>query len=162
MLGMMTGIALLALAAPAGAQSATSAEAEVRAVVDRLFDGMRASDTTAIRGTMHPLARLVTTGTRDGAPTISDESIDAFIASVGRAPAGMLDERLHDVEIRVDDNLASAWTPYRFYVGERFSHCGVNAFQLFRTAEGWKIIQITDTRRREGCGVEERGARSEE
>ncbi|TAK42505.1 MAG: hypothetical protein EPO28_07185 [Saprospiraceae bacterium] len=35
------------------------------------------------------------------------------------------------------------------------SHCGVNAIQLFKSAEGgWKIIHITDTRRREGCRTE--------
>jgi hypothetical protein len=148
---LLLGVALLAPAAPAAAQTAPGVDAEVRAVIDRLFDAMRASDTTAMRSTFHPAARLMTTSARDGSAALSEESIDAFLASVGRAPAGMLDERLHDVEIRVDGPLASAWTPYRFHAGERFSHCGVNVFQLFRGAEGWRIIQITDTRRRDGC-----------
>ena len=31
------------------------------------------------------------------------------------------------------------------------SHCGINAFQLFKSSDGWKVIQITDTRNKEGC-----------
>jgi hypothetical protein len=49
----------------------------------------------------------------------------------------------------VDGPLATAWMDYTFHVGERFSHCGVNAFQLFRSDDGWQIIQIADTRRSE-------------
>ncbi|MBI5914693.1 MAG: nuclear transport factor 2 family protein [Bacteroidetes bacterium] len=34
------------------------------------------------------------------------------------------------------------------------SHCGVDAFQLFKGENGWKITQISDTRRRENCQTE--------
>ncbi|MBA2671198.1 MAG: nuclear transport factor 2 family protein [Gemmatimonadetes bacterium] len=157
--GMLLAVAV-AIVAPAmlGAQTAAdaqaaSAAAEVRATIDRLFDGMRAADVAMFRSTLHPSARLMTTSMRDGVPVLAEEAIDAFAEAVSRSQPGTLDERLHDVEIHVDGNLASAWTPYRFYLGERFSHCGVNSFQLFRSGEGWQIIQIVDTRRREGCGV---------
>jgi hypothetical protein len=53
--------------------------------------------------------------------------------------------------VHVDGGLASVWTEYAFYVGERLNHCGVDAFHLVRTAEGWRIIDLADTRRREGC-----------
>jgi hypothetical protein len=43
------------------------------------------------------------------------------------------------------------WTPYAFYYDGNFSHCGVDSFQLARTAEGWKVVQIADTRRTQGC-----------
>jgi hypothetical protein len=47
--------------------------------------------------------------------------------------------------------MAAAWTPYRFYRNGEFSHCGVNSFQLVKMAEGWKIVYIIDTRRKEPC-----------
>jgi hypothetical protein len=47
--------------------------------------------------------------------------------------------------------MATAWTPYKFYLDKTFSHCGVNAFQLFKSENGWKIISILDTRRKEPC-----------
>jgi hypothetical protein len=54
----IVAVALVLLApAPARAQS-QDAETEVRAVIDRLFAGMRAPDTAAIRSTFHPEFRL--------------------------------------------------------------------------------------------------------
>jgi hypothetical protein len=47
-----------------------------------------------------------------------------------------VDERLRNPVIRVDGALASVWIEYSLYVGERFVHCGVDAFHLVRTAEG--------------------------
>lgn len=150
-------LAFLALSAAAtttaqaqGAQA--DPEAEVRAVIDRLFDGMRAQDTTVMRSTIHPSARLQSVGaTREGTAVLRQDSVDAFIRSIAGAAGRTLDERLRDVEVRVDGNLATVWAPYAFYLDGNLSHCGVNAFQLFRGAEGWKITQIIDTRRRQGC-----------
>jgi len=62
------------------------------------------------------------------------------------------DERIMSYEIKVDADMATAWTEYAFYAGEKFSHCGVNAFQFFKDDEkGWLITQIIDTRRKENC-----------
>jgi hypothetical protein len=142
-------VAALALLAPRAA-AAQNPEQEVRAVVDRLFDAMRAKDTTAIRATFHPEFRLAVTSFRDAAPVVRLVTGDAFIASIGRATE-RLDERISDVEIRVEDNVATVWNRYVFYVGERADHCGIDAFTLVRTTEGWKILQVADTQRREGC-----------
>ena len=60
--------------------------------------------------------------------------------------------------VHIDGHMATAWTPYAFYLGGDLSHCGVNAFQLFNGKDGWKIIRITDTRRREGCEESEESA----
>jgi type II secretory pathway pseudopilin PulG len=139
--------ALLLALPPSSAAAQATAEQEVRAVVDRLFDGMRAGDSTVVRSVFHPQAGLFTTTVRDGQPLMRSDSIAAFLRAVGTPHEEVWDERIANVEIRVDDPLATAWMDYRFHLGERFSHCGVNALQFFRTPEGWKIIQIIDTRR---------------
>lgn len=138
-------------AAPA-ADSAADARA-VEATVTKLFDAMRARDTAAMRAAFVPGATLATTGTdAQGAPTVKFDAIDAFIRSIGSAPAGLLlDERLHNTTVTVSDGLASVWTEYDFYAGPRFSHCGVDAVHLARTADGWRIVALADTRRRDGC-----------
>lgn len=133
------------------AKAQVSAEQEVRAVVDRLFTGMRQGDSTIVRSVLHPQARLLSASMRQGEPVLRADSIDAFVRAVGTPHDQVWDERIANVQIRVDGPLASAWMDYAFYAGDQFSHCGVNAFQFFRTAQGWKVIQITDTRRREGC-----------
>jgi opacity protein-like surface antigen len=150
----LTAFALLAsaalAAAPARAQQTSDADA-VRAAIDGMFDGMRAGDSTMVRAAFHPTMRLQSVGRREGAVVLREDSADAFVRAVGTPHVEVWDERLGDVEVRVDGDLAQAWMPYTFYRGETLSHCGVNAMHLVRTPQGWKITQITDTRRREGC-----------
>jgi hypothetical protein len=142
----------LVLLAPAPARAQTrEAETEVRAVIDRLFDALRAPDTAAIRSTFHPEFRLAVTSFGEGQPQVRLVTGDEFIASVAAATA-KLDEQISDVEIRIEDNVATVWNRYVFYVDGRADHCGIDAFILVRTTEGWKILQVADTQRREGCG----------
>jgi hypothetical protein len=148
---------LLSVAAPAAGQQgqhaghggADSDQAAVRAVIDRLFDGMRERDAGKMRSAFHADARLHGLG-NDGAVRITPA--EEFVAGILRAQEGLvLDEVLGEVEIRIDGPLASAWTYYDFYAGDNFSHCGYNAFQLLLTGGEWKVVSITDSRRREGC-----------
>ena len=70
------------------------------------------------------------------------------MAAVGSPHDVVWDERIWDVRIDVRDNLAAAWMDYAFFAGDQFSHCGVNAMQFARNADGeWKLIHLADTRR---------------
>lgn len=124
-------------------------ETAVRATIDRLFDGMKHNDSAAVRSVFHPSARLQSIANRQGTPVLVTESIDGFVRAIGTPrPGVVLDERLKSYAINIDGDMATVWTPYEFYLGDTYSHEGVNAFQLFRAPDGWKIIQICDTRRR--------------
>ena len=146
-------LAVFALVAtPAFAQpdpGSQDPEAAVRATVARMFDGMRARDTAAVRSAFHPDGRLHTVVREGDTHRLEEGSLDEFVAALGASPVGW-DERLGDVEVRIDDGLATAWTAYRLYVSDRFIHCGVDAFTLVQDAAGWRILQIVDTRRT-GC-----------
>lgn len=148
-------LSLLLVTSTLGAQSApvatTADTQDVLATVTRLFDGMRARDTAMIRSTFAPGAELVGAGVREGKPGVAPTSADEFIRIVGSATGPQWDERIYKTEIRIDGTLAAVWTGYDFYLGDKFSHCGVDAFQLAKFPEGWKIIALADTRRREGC-----------
>ncbi|GIV61254.1 MAG: hypothetical protein KatS3mg044_0120 [Rhodothermaceae bacterium] len=148
--GLFILLTFLFSALPAFAQSQAEA---VRKVIDQLFDGMRAGDSTLVRAVFDPSARLMTTFIApDGTPALRQSPVDRFVEAVGTPHDEVWDERIWDVEIRVDDLLATAWMSYAFFAGSRFSHCGVNAFVLARRPEGWKIIHLADTRRRgEAC-----------
>jgi len=149
---------LASCATPGGVRSGqmssvSAAEEEaVIAVVVGLFDAMRAADSVAFRAAMHPEARLTTVADRDGRSSIQVVPMNAFISAVGTARAEVWDEWISRPEVRVDGNLATAWMNYSFYRGGQFSHCGVNAMQLHRGDQGWRILQIADTRRQDGCG----------
>src|SRR5688572_27921602 len=138
----------------AAAPSPLVAQAEERAVfavVQQLFDGMRSRDTARMRAALHPEARLVSPALRDGVPGVRVESPSGWLAQVARSTGAPVDERLRNPVVRVDGTLASVWVEYSLFVGDRFVHCGVDAFPLVRTAEGWRITDLADTRRREGC-----------
>ncbi len=125
----------------------------VQQVIAQLFDAMRTGDTTSLRQLFHEEVRLQTVLENPQTKTtrILTESIDHFVKQIGTPHTEVYDERILNYEIKIDRSMATVWTPYRFYVGDKFSHCGVNAFQLVKTAEGWKIVQIIDTRRKEDC-----------
>lgn len=130
---------------------------EVAAVgaVKQLFDGMRESDSAKVRAVFHPLARLQSVSIApDGTPRLSEADINRFIQNIGAAKKGDLDEQIWIYDARIDGNMASVWTEYTFVLAGKLSHCGSNAFHLFKDAGGWKITQITDTRRKSGCLTE--------
>ena len=138
----------------ANSQNKTEEQAVID-VIKTFFDGMRASDTTQIRKTLETSARLQTTIIdKDGYPRLVNGSMEKFIEVVGTPHEQIWDEKIWSYDVHVDDNLATAWTEYSFFLGEKLSHCGVNAFHLFKSTRGWKITQITDTRRFENCKQE--------
>lgn len=141
--------AIVWLSAAVYAQSTATADSlAVRTLINKLFTGMQSADSIAVRECFHAEARLCTTGEQANKPFMRVESIPNFVATIGKTPKGVLDERLTSMTIHVDQHLATAWTPYQFYANGKFSHCGVNAFQCVRTEQGWKILQVTDTRRK--------------
>jgi hypothetical protein len=132
--------------------SAQSTEDQIKKTINNLFEGMRTSDTALLRSAFSPTAVLQTVlKNREGKVVVRNEQVDKFIESVGKPHEQIYDERITFDLIRIDDDLAIAWTPYKFYIGDKFSHCGVNSFQLVRLNEGWKIQYLIDTRRKEGC-----------
>jgi hypothetical protein len=150
-------IAVFALAAlgPVELRAQATAEDSVRAVVVRLFDGMRTRDSAAVRATFVPDARLQTAVVRqDGTPVLRADSLDTFVRAVGEPSDVTWDEQIDAWHVRIDGPLAVVTTDYTFFAGPRLSHCGIDAFQLFRGPDGWKIFQLTDTRRRTGCRAE--------
>jgi hypothetical protein len=144
----LTLVPILSAPSVVSAQTDTAA---VMAPVHRLFDGMRAHDSAMVRSAFAPDTRMVSSSMRTGTPAIESESIDGFVNAVGKPSKDVWDERIHDPVIHVDDGLAMVWVKYSFYLNDKFSHCGVDAFLLARDTAGWKIVSLGDTRRREGC-----------
>jgi hypothetical protein len=147
---LVTATACGLLAPPARAVQA--AEAEILAPIRRLFDGMRAADSALARSAFDAGAQLVSISYDSaGVARVSTADLGRFLAAVGTPRSEVWDERIWDTEVRMDGSLAVVWAKYVFYRGGRFSHCGVDVFELVRRPDGWKIIQVADTRRTGGC-----------
>ncbi len=144
------------VAAPLAAQEPAplATRDSIVAVAKRLFDGMRAHDSTTIRSAFAPGA-MMSGVPRPGQP-VAFEGPDQFIAAAGR-PGAPWDEQIFDPVVAVDGDLATLWVFYTFSLGEQFSHCGVDSFQLMRLGGEWKIAYLADTRRKTGCETAGRG-----
>ena len=132
--------------------TAQSEEEAVKATIMTLFDGMREADSAKVHSVFIDDVRMQTIAPgRGGEITLQTGSLKRFLTSVGTPHDKMYDEQILDYQIKIDGAMASVWTPYKFYLGDQFSHCGVNSFQLMKASEGWKIIYLVDTRRRDNC-----------
>ncbi|GAA4330893.1 nuclear transport factor 2 family protein [Flaviaesturariibacter amylovorans] len=133
-------------------EASRSAEDSVKIPIQRFFDGMRRSDTAMIRSSLAPNAVLQTIRmTKTGETRVTTDPVDSVLVGIAKPHTDVYDERITYDGIKIDGPMATAWTPYQFYVGEKFSHCGVNSFQLVRYSGEWKIQYIIDTRRRTNC-----------
>jgi Putative lumazine-binding len=143
---------LLFLALGFTSVKAQTAEDSVKATINQFFQGMKNADSTLIKATMtegvifQSMAR-----TKEGKMIVRTENVSDFVTSISKQAVGSLDERITFDVVRVDGNLASVWTPYKFYVNEKFMHCGANSFQLVKIEGVWKIQYLIDTRRKQGC-----------
>jgi len=127
-----------------------SGEAAVKTVIGQLFEGMRKGDSSMVKDVFAPDAVLQTIATLPGqAPQVRTEKLQGFLDAVGKPHTYVWDERITYGHIAIDGPLAAVWTPYEFYLGQQFSHCGVNSFQLALLDGKWKIIYLVDTRRKE-------------
>ena len=151
------GVLLVSGLLPSGnfAQS-TDNYSEVKAVIDHFFEGFHNRDTAIMRSVLAEKVHLQTIGkTPEGATLLRTENMDDFIKSIASIPDSVqIEEKLLDYTINSDGLMANAWTPYEFYLRGKFSHCGVNSFQLYHDGNSWKIIYLVDTRRRNGCKAE--------
>ncbi len=147
---MLFSISTIALAAPASAQDQNNED--VLGAIAVMFDGLAERDTARMSTVLDAGARLVqTTTNEDGLPRMTSVDLEAFLGSIGRVDGPDIEERYWDPRVVVHDNLATVWISYVFLVEGEISHCGEDTFQLARTTDGWKIIAIADTQRRQDC-----------
>lgn len=150
----MTRIALLlALLISSSSFAQDSDEIDVKKTVIKFFDAFHKQDSIAIKELVSKDLKLQSIGnSKEGFTQLRNEEFSAFLKSIVSIPKDKkFEEKLLDFKIRVDGDMANAWTPYEFWFNGKFSHCGVNSFQLVKLEGVWKIIYLIDTRRREGC-----------
>jgi hypothetical protein len=123
--------------ATAIAQNSSERDAVLKAV-QMFFDTMTARDVDAMRRIMVPRGHF-------HAMDMRTPKIDPVLLSTEEALAGLQKtkytsrERIWNPEVRVHGLIATVWAPYDLWVDGKYSHCGVDAFDLIKTTDGWKI-----------------------
>jgi len=124
----------------------------IKQTINTMLDAMRKSDSALLRSVLAKDMELQSVATdKMGKVSLSTKSANDLVAQIGTPHEAVYDERIVFGSIKIDGPLASVWTSYKFYLGDSFSHCGVNFFQLARTEGGWKIIYIGYTVRLDNC-----------
>jgi hypothetical protein len=133
------------------ASSAAGEETAVIAAVQRFFDTMAACDAAGMRAVVDPEGRVLRLRPGpSGEPAVSSSTFGDFLARLASCPETLL-ERMWDPQVRVHGSLATLWAPYDFWRGGTFSHCGVDAFDLVKSASGWRIVGVAYTVEPEAC-----------
>lgn len=120
----------------------------IKQVIQNMFLAMQTGDTALFRSCFAPTVIFQTIVTKDNQTKVKTEDFEAFLKSLTKYPKGALDERIKFKSVQEDGALAIAWTPYQFYYQGKFSHQGVNSFQLVKIGDVWKIQYLIDTRRK--------------
>ena len=136
------------------AQHGSQENTKVLQVIEQVFEGMRSGDSAMVHASFLEDAQLFTAlVNKEGKSILHKGSLKEFLNAVGSPHDLIWNEHIWNTEVKIDGNLAQIWTDYAFYAGDKFSHCGVDAFHLFKSEAGWKIFHLTDTRRAEGCDI---------
>ena len=129
----------------------TSRNEDIKAaseVPDRLFAAMRAKNFEDIRQTFTPEGQLVAIDKPRDGKGISKTRVftaETFAKAISEAKGAEFIEKMPNKDVRITGDLAIVAGRYTFYVGEKFSHCGMNTFNLVRTEAGWRIANAAST-----------------
>lgn len=124
--------------------------------IQQLFEGMKKGDSAMVHKTFAPNPRMFTAlvDPKTNKPMLRGGELGGFLKAIGTPHPEVWSEMIWSPKIEVDGNLAHVWVPYALYVGKKFSHCGVDAFHLFKNEnDEWKIFHLADTRQKEGCNI---------
>jgi hypothetical protein len=155
--GGLAAAATAALAAPASAaesagltvtetadSAATKADKEaVLATLQACMDAITNRDKEAMRATF--LADGTAVHSRNG--VISIQRLGDLPDSM---PGGttVMEERLYDIELRMDHDVAMVWAPYGFYYDGVLDHVGTDIYSFIKQPDGqWLICGVTDNGR---------------
>jgi hypothetical protein len=128
-------------------------EIAIKEVIASFFKGLQKGDSALVAKTFHKEIKIQTTATNpEGKKTLTtDFKIKLLTGVANKNPVHVYFEKLLSIDVKIDGNLASVWTPYEFYFNGNFSHCGSNSFQLFNNNGIWQITYLIDMRRRANC-----------
>jgi len=140
-----SSVVLLVLASFTQSARAQASDADGKAAI-AVADSVLA---TLSSGNNPTLARLTLdsavvggVGLRDGVERLSLRTWGLYINRTGPST---FTERGFDATVRVQDRVAQVWMPYDLYIGDKWSHCGVDTFTLMKNEGRWRVAALIYT-----------------
>ena len=126
----------------ARAQTARSDEQVVIAVADSVLAALSTRDGKTLARLTLDSAIVGGVGLRNGVERASLRSWGLYI---NPSELRSFTERGFDATARVQDRVAQVWMPYDLYVGDVWSHCGVDTFTLMKVDGSWRVAALIYT-----------------
>jgi hypothetical protein len=121
---------------------------KLKTVVKTFFEGFHNKDSLLIASVIDRSFDLNSTSFKEDNGVLRNINRDNFIRTVITRPnSPVWEEKLLSFNIKIDGPLANVWVDYEFWLDDKLSHCGVNSIHLLKKKSGWKIFNITDSRR---------------
>lgn len=149
-------VVLLSISVTANLFAQTDDKQNAWAVVEKMFAEMANHNPTAIAELFTKEASLAAIiKTKDGKSVVRYFTGEAFSKNFAEKK-NEIKEDMYERKVEVDGDFAQVWGRYVFFVDNKVSHCGVNAFHLVKTDSGWKIANASSTIDPTGCTNEEK------
>ena len=121
---------------------------ELESVVKTFFKGFHNKDSLVIASVIDSKFDLNSISFKEDDGVLRNINGDNFVSAiVSRPDSPVWKEKLLSFNIKIDGPLANVWVDYEFWLDDKLSHCGVNSIHLLKKKSGWKIFNITDSRR---------------
>lgn len=125
-------------------------EEQVISTVQKFFSAMTAQDTSATRAVLLLEGQYFSIKEDSSQILIRNTTHADYLNRLATSTDTWL-EKMREPEVFVHERVAILWTKYDFYRNGQFSHCGVDAFSLLKTTEGWKIVGFIYNVEQSGC-----------
>ena len=92
---------------------------DIKEVINTFFDGMHSSDTLKIKESTVEHVIMQTIGkSKNGTYGLKNADFKVFLKNIAamNPETTKIEEKILSFDIKVDGNMANAWTPYEFYV----------------------------------------------
>jgi hypothetical protein len=118
---------------------AQSEEEAIIKTVQQFFDAMAARETSATLDVLLPDGQYFSIREDSLSVSIKKTTHIDYLNRLATFDDRWI-EKMTEPEVLIDNRVAVLWTNYDFYRNGQFSHCGIDAFSLLKSAEGWKIV----------------------
>lgn len=122
---------------------------QIKNVIDQFFKAIEKKDSMLMRSTILGDAQVWRRRNNEALPTIDFRFSKDSTPTMSSSPD--MKEIALDYDITANNDIAVAWVPYEFWIEDKFSHCGIDVFTLFKIEGEWKIITLAYTVEKVKC-----------
>ena len=124
-------------------------EQQIKLVINQFFEALENQDSLLLTNVKMPKSQIWRIYSSENPTKANMRFIEDDIETLKDLPP--LKEIALDFDINIHENIAVAWVPYEFWLKNKFSHCGIDIFNLFNIDGEWKIVSAAYSVQKDNC-----------